>query len=195
MKFVLASLFALAFTLVSGRAITARSPTCGTGGEVVVNNTVDYKGNSIGFVHSTCPQPGGSSNSTKRDAIEERHYDCKKDDCDCDIYCKEESKYKIYLSDCEYVYEYLEGEYPSTFTVPYGSYYSWYYGTCTIYFVNLDDCDYTACYSEVAYSGYATAKKCLDKSYGSYGGYCHGGKYGKKYEVIVGGYDYYYSPY
>jgi hypothetical protein len=70
------------------RTVTARSPACGPGGEVVVNNTVDYKGNSIGFVHSTCPQTSDSSNSTKRDAIEERHYDrdCKKDDCDCEGY-------------------------------------------------------------------------------------------------------------
>jgi hypothetical protein len=68
------------------RTVTARSPTCGPGGEVVVNSTVDYKGNSIGFVHSTCPQTGESSNSTKRGANEEHHYDCKKDYCDCEGY-------------------------------------------------------------------------------------------------------------
>lgn len=55
---------------------------CGAGGEVVENDTVDFDGDSIGFVHSTCPQPGDSTNGTKRDAIEERQYICKKDDCE-----------------------------------------------------------------------------------------------------------------
>jgi hypothetical protein len=52
------------------------------------------------------------------------------------------------------------GRLASTFTVPYGSYYSWCYGTCTIYFVNLDTCDYTACYSEVV-SANLPSKLCL----------------------------------
>jgi hypothetical protein len=64
------------------RIVTARSTLsgCGDGGEVLTTNSINHNGNTISSVSGTCPQ--ATSNSTKRDAIEERQNICTNGGCE-----------------------------------------------------------------------------------------------------------------
>ena len=63
---------------VTSRSVLARA-SC-EGGEVTGSSTVDFNGNAIGLVSTTCSQSG----SKKRSMIEARQYDlCSEGDCEC----------------------------------------------------------------------------------------------------------------
>ena len=63
---------------VTSRSVLARA-SC-EGGEVTGSSTVDFNGNAIGLVSTTCPQPG----SKKRSKVEARQDDlCSGSGCGC----------------------------------------------------------------------------------------------------------------
>jgi len=170
MKFAIALtwIFLTFSTLVSAGVVTSKrsfADSCG-GGEVTGNTTVDYNGGSIGYVTGSCPQAA----SKKRDGskLEERqsYYElCTEGDCY--VSCQDTSYYTIYPSDCAYVIEYLASYAYSTAYVYAGSYHEWYYGSCGVYFVNLDYYDYEVCYAEVAYDAEAAGEYCLGYTNGA----------------------------
>ena len=61
----------------------AGSEPCGGGGQVLAQNSIDHNGHTINFVSSSCP---GSSNSTKRDVIDERQNICTDGGCERSLY-------------------------------------------------------------------------------------------------------------
>jgi hypothetical protein len=106
------------------RTVTSRS-SC-EGRQVTGNTTVTHSGNEIGVVTGTCSPSGGA----KRSTLEERQYSnylCTDGTCECfpsgrscfardnqltnvcegSITCEATAYSTIYLSDCEYVFQYL----------------------------------------------------------------------------------------
>ncbi|KAH9987742.1 hypothetical protein BJV74DRAFT_978670 [Russula compacta] len=160
-----------------GRAV---SEPCGGGGQVLTQNSIDRNGNTINFVSSACP---GASNSTKRDVIDERQNICTNGGCT--IACGDVASTFPYLSDCQYIADYMYSLGSASFQIASGESHQWSYNSCAFEFQNLDLITYTVCYAALGYDGMATVEECSGKTYP--GGQCAGAQTaGQIYRVIAG---------
>ncbi|KAH9959571.1 hypothetical protein BC827DRAFT_489860 [Russula dissimulans] len=97
--------------------------------------------------------------------LEERQTVCT--DGGCSVTCKELSTSDIYTSDCQTVVNLLDGYAPGSLTLKAQTEAYWTSGTCTITIANVDDIDYTVCYSTLAYDAAATVNSCIGVTAGA----------------------------
>jgi len=182
LAFVIASIFALGLTLVSGKAVSARGygkgnkDSCGNG-TVVQNSTIaTYNGYPIGFVEATCPLYCEGNHYAKRDG-----YYCTQEYCY--LTCTDVIDCPIYSDDCAPILEYLASFGSGSFYIPAETYYEWYYGSCTIVYWNFDCYEYEVCYEAFAFDAGVSADTCLGSTYGAV---CEGsGEYGDNYAIVI----------
>jgi len=178
MKFAvaLACIFLSISTFVSAARVTSRDPCAGS--QVTGNTTVTHNGGEIGVVTASCAPP---SSAKRGSTLEERQYYLCTDGT-CYVTCETLTYSTIYIADCQYLIDYLT-YYPGSAVIPAYSYQEWYYGTCGIYFTNLDYYEYDVCYSEIAYNAAMAGNQCIGYTNGAV---CDGSMAaGDAYEIAI----------
>ncbi|KAI0264456.1 hypothetical protein BC834DRAFT_970785 [Gloeopeniophorella convolvens] len=194
MKFAFAILSVLATvsTVVRASTVIPRASSvleaCGEGGEVLEKTSIEHDGKTIEYKSTACPKLKTFSNSTVARGLDKRQIVCSEVPGACTIECADLSSAQPFAEDCQFITNYLEGFYPSSFSSPAGTAQEWSYFSCTYAFVNLDTIDYSVCYLQLGYNAAITTNDC----FGDYpapqatsGGGCLGSQTaGQKWEIM-----------
>ncbi|KAI0039366.1 hypothetical protein FA95DRAFT_1599856, partial [Auriscalpium vulgare] len=151
---------ALSLSVLASSVFARQSPreACGAG-EVLSKSTLTHEGKEIQVVTKTCP----NLNVTAPAAIEKRQFaQCT---YGCTVICEDYGD-QPFVSDCQFITNALEAEYPEEFTVPAGTYAEWSYYSCAYAFINFDSSPYNVCYITFGYNAIirrllAEPRRCL----------------------------------
>ncbi|KAI9512080.1 hypothetical protein F5148DRAFT_1280123 [Russula earlei] len=197
LTFAVALAFTVCSTLVSGHAIIARSlpPSCGGGGTVLEQSSVEYNGATIG-TYAKLETVRATPTPKQTPGVLSDQQQLTLNLGSGSIGCENLSTSSINPTDCGSVIGYLEslsrklpilmfhllplfeltalpqqpfsfGRSASTFSLDAQSYAYWYYGTCEITIVNADTIPYTVCYYELGVNSGLAAETCLGTTAGA----------------------------